>query len=168
MRCYFYFERKKRDDMKKGIVFIIICLIAFLFSTKSLEQVDLDQKPTAIHVLVEGEVSEPGDYTIESGTVENLLNQIELTNDANCQCIDLKRELYDGDQVYIPSLNEATISLNQASKEDLMTIKGIGQKKAESIIEYRTQHPFTSIEQILDIKGVGQKTYLKWRPYLCL
>ena len=154
--------------MKKKMIFISICILSFILSNPSLKKVDLEPTSTSIHVLVEGEVEHPGDYTMEVGTVEKLLEQVELTSKANCNCIDLNRELYDGDSIYIPSLEQESVSLNKASKEELMQIKGIGQKKAEAILAYREGHPFLSIEQIVEIKGIGQKTYLKWRPYLCL
>ena len=50
-----------------------------------------------------------------------------------------------------------TININTADKELLMSIKGIGEKRAEAIITYREQHgPFKSIDQLAEIKGVGQ------------
>jgi len=46
--------------------------------------------------------------------------------------------------------------LNSASKDDLMAIKGIGEKKAEAIIAERTKAKFTSIEDVASrVKGVG-------------
>lgn len=42
--------------------------------------------------------------------------------------------------------------LNKASKDDLMAIKGIGDKKAETIIKAR---PYKSFEDLLSVKGVG-------------
>ena len=42
--------------------------------------------------------------------------------------------------------------LNKASKEDLMAIKGIGDKKADTIMHAR---PYKSFEDLLSVKGVG-------------
>lgn len=48
------------------------------------------------------------------------------------------------------------ININTADKEALMSISGIGEKRAEAIIAYREQHgPFQSVEQLLDVQGVG-------------
>ena len=48
------------------------------------------------------------------------------------------------------------ININTADKEALMSIKGIGEKRADAIIAYRDQNgSFKSIEQLADVKGVG-------------
>ena len=65
-------------------------------------------------------------------------------------------------------LNKNLISLNHASKEQLMTIKGIGPKTADKIIDYRNEHPFATIEEIKEVSGIGEKTYLRIRELLCL
>lgn len=59
------------------------------------------------------------------------------------------------------------INLNTATKEQLMTIKGIGNTYAERIIAYRESHGgFSSLEQLKEIEGVADKRYEKWSPYL--
>ncbi|MBI2969752.1 MAG: ComEA family DNA-binding protein [Gammaproteobacteria bacterium] len=48
------------------------------------------------------------------------------------------------------------VNINTADKETLMSIKGIGEKRAEAIIAYREQYgPFKSVEQLLEVQGVG-------------
>ncbi len=47
------------------------------------------------------------------------------------------------------------INLNTASKEELMSSKGIGAKKAEYIIKYRKTHKIKSAEDLKNIKGIG-------------
>ena len=50
-----------------------------------------------------------------------------------------------------------TININTANKEMLMSVKGIGEKRAEAIITYREKNgPFKSIDQLSEIKGVGR------------
>ncbi len=47
------------------------------------------------------------------------------------------------------------INLQTASKEELMSIKGIGEKKAEQIIEYRKTNTIKSADDLKNIKGFG-------------
>ena len=50
-----------------------------------------------------------------------------------------------------------TININTADKELLMSIKGVGEKRAEAIIAYRKKNgPFKSVDQLSEIKGLGQ------------
>ena len=49
----------------------------------------------------------------------------------------------------------AAINLQTATKEELMGIKGIGDKKADQIIEYRKTNKINSPEDLKNIKGFG-------------
>lgn len=54
--------------------------------------------------------------------------------------------------------NTATVNLNESTLEQLVTLKGIGEKKAHAIIAYRQRAgDFKSIEDLLKVKGVGEK-----------
>ena len=54
------------------------------------------------------------------------------------------------------------IDINTASKSHLMSLAGIGEGKADAIIEYRkTNGPFKSIEEIKNVKGIGESIYQK-------
>jgi competence protein ComEA len=54
------------------------------------------------------------------------------------------------------------ININSASKSHLMSLTGIGEGKADAIIEYRkTNGPFKSIEEIKNVKGIGESIYQK-------
>lgn len=49
----------------------------------------------------------------------------------------------------------AAMNLQTASKEELMSIKGIGDKKADSIIEYRKTNKINTADDLKNIKGFG-------------
>ena len=50
----------------------------------------------------------------------------------------------------------AAINVQKASKDELMCIKGIGAKKAASILKYRKSHKLKSADDLLEIKGFGK------------
>ena len=61
--------------------------------------------------------------------------------------------------LFVPGILFAeAININTADKETLMTsIKGVGEKRAEAIIDYREQNgPFKSVDDLAEINGIGQ------------
>ena len=55
----------------------------------------------------------------------------------------------------------AKIDLNTATAKELEALKGIGHKKALAIVEYRKNHKFIEIKDIIKVKGVGKRLFEK-------
>ena len=61
--------------------------------------------------------------------------------------------------LFFPGLLLAeVININTADKETLMTVmKGVGEKRAEAIIDYREKNgPFKSVDDLANISGIGE------------
>jgi competence protein ComEA len=53
------------------------------------------------------------------------------------------------------------VHLNKSTIDDLITLKGIGDKKAKAIIAYRQQiGEFKSVRELMNVKGVGEKVLI--------
>lgn len=141
-----------------------------------------DTADTMLFVDVCGEVKRPGVYEFEPGSrvYEAIERAGGMTDDAAGSCLNQAEKLADGQQVYVPSEDEAKegrmiqempgassqqdgrVNLNTASKEELMTLSGIGEVKAESIIKFREeQGGFRSAEDIMKIEGIKEGVYNK-------
>ena len=68
------------------------------------------------------------------------------------------------------SIAQVRVSINSASAEELAAmLTGVGEKKAEAIIEFRTKNgKFTTIEDLALVKGIGEATIEKNRAKLTL
>lgn len=60
------------------------------------------------------------------------------------------------------------ISLNNASKTELMRIPNVGDATANRIIEYRSRNKFKRIQDIMNVKGIGEKKFEKMQKHLSL
>lgn len=58
------------------------------------------------------------------------------------------------------------VNINTASLEELLTISGIGEGKAKSIIEYRSKEKFTTIEDIKKVSGIGDNLFEQIKNYI--
>src|SRR5699024_7038458 len=83
-----------------------------------------------------------------------------------------RSKLHDEKSVYVPVKGEVVeikesetsdkivVNINTATKDELMRLNGVGEKKAETIIEYREENGlFNKKEDLMNIPGIGQKTF---------
>ena len=61
------------------------------------------------------------------------------------------------------------VNINTAGVEELTDLSGIGNVYAERILKYRAENgPFASIEDIMNVKGIGEKTFAKIKDSICV
>ena len=77
-----------------------------------------------------------------------------------CDCPEIKNDACINNDTNIS--NNELININKATKEELMTVSGIGESKAEEIIKYREEHgSFNTIEDIKNVSGIGESLFEK-------
>jgi competence protein ComEA len=65
------------------------------------------------------------------------------------------------------SATSGTINVNSASAEQIALLPRVGLKLAERVVEYRkTNGPFKKVEDLMEVKGVGEKLFVVLRPHL--
>jgi competence protein ComEA len=57
------------------------------------------------------------------------------------------------------------VSINTASKTQLMTVSGVGESMSQKIIDGR---PYKQLEDLKNVSGVGDATFEKFKPFICL
>lgn len=145
---------------------------------------ETDNKQKEIYVHIDGEVVNPGLYKL---TTEDRVNDLLIiaggaTDKASLKGINLAKKLEDEMKIYIPSKEEnltnevhgqsevssstGKINLNTANKDELKTLPGIGDSRADEIIRYRENTGFSKVEDIKNISGIGDKTYEKLKDLI--
>ena len=54
---------------------------------------------------------------------------------------------------------DSGVNLNTATQEELLALPGVGPAKAKAIIDYRTAHPFKSVEEVKNVRGIGDHMF---------
>lgn len=120
-----------------------------------------DEKPRVIEV-----VEKAGGF--KKGAVKSEINQAEIVEDGTQIVIrssgDKKKDSHEEQAKEDDDKqgDSGLLDINHATKEELMTLTGIGESKAASIISYReTNGKFKKIEDIMNITGIKSGVYEK-------
>ncbi|MBN1857533.1 MAG: helix-hairpin-helix domain-containing protein [Dehalococcoidia bacterium] len=112
-------------------------------------------EPTAVSIVLGGEVEHPGVYTIAmTSTLADiiLLAGVDPCTETPVIQVDL-----------FTSSDEATyqrVDINHAEAWLLQSLPGIGADRATAIVAHRTSHgPFACPEEIMLVESIGEKTY---------
>jgi competence protein ComEA len=130
-----------------------------------------------IIVDVKGAVKMPGVYQVDNDDrVIDVINMAGgLLEDANEEVVNFAQILHDEMVIYIPKIGEEVkseiygtesnkLNINKATVSELMTLNGIGEAKAQAIVNYRDENgKFEKIEDLLKIRGIGEKTLENFR-----
>lgn len=137
-------------------------------------------EPEQICVHVCGSVASPGVYYLPKGA--RVFEAVEkaggLSEDADSGYVNLAEEAEDGSKIYIPSQGEVEegfvpeeeaagkdvkdglVNINKASVEELKTLPGIGDVKANAIVSYRESvGGFSSVEDIMNVAGIKNSSF---------
>lgn len=154
-------------------------------STKSI-----NNSESTLFVHICGEVREPGVYELkkeEARVIDAIKAAGGLTKNASTRAVNQAELVSDGQQIYIPSVDEESkdvvsnssssesstllesgakdtdkVNINTASEKELITLPGIGSAKALKIVEYRaTNGRFSKIEDIMKIPGIKEGLFNK-------
>lgn len=141
------------------------------------EETETDTSEKVIYVQVSGAVVSPGVYELPEGS--RVFEAIELagglTQEADAGQMNQAQVLSDGQMIYVMRQGESVeegeseaesedgkVNLNTATEEELMTLPGIGQAKAKSIIVWREENgDFTRIEDLMEIEGIKDGVFSK-------
>ncbi len=146
---------------------------------------DAAETADTVCVFVCGEVVSPGVYYFPEGSrkVDAVEAAGGFTENANTDYVNLAELLTDEMQLYIPAVGEETkiagtgtaateteaanagkINLNTATAAELCRLNGIGESRAQAIIQYREENgAFQTVDELTQVSGIGESTLEKIR-----
>jgi competence protein ComEA len=131
--------------------------------------------PGELQVYVTGAVNRPGVYPLEPGSrwIDALEAAGGATSDADLTQVNLAKRALDEDQIVVPHIGEAPttvagasqspgalININTASQAELESLPGIGETRAQEIIQSRTvDGAFVQVEDLVLRELVPQSVF---------
>lgn len=139
-----------------------------------------DFKENLIWVHVCGQVNNPGVYSFSENS--RVFDAVEaaggFTKEADRDSVNLAMNLTDEGKIYIPSIKEENesggqsqsdgrINVNTATLNDLMSLPGIGEKRAESILKLRdSKGSFQTVEELLEAEGIKEGIFEQIKDFI--
>uniref|UniRef100_A0A7C5YXL3 Soluble ligand binding domain-containing protein n=1 Tax=candidate division CPR3 bacterium TaxID=2268181 RepID=A0A7C5YXL3_UNCC3 len=157
--------------------------IDITYKDEVLEQTVDSATPESLYVYVAGGVVNPGVYSLEKGAIvsDAIKRAGGFSQDVDMSMVEkslnLAQRVTDGMKVYIPKKGDSDLSLvdtlensgkiniNKASKEQLMSLNGIGEAYSKKIIEGR---PYSSIDDLVKRRIIPQSTYEKIKDQITI
>ncbi|MBO5475966.1 MAG: helix-hairpin-helix domain-containing protein [Bacilli bacterium] len=139
---------------ENSIVNDCIKLAGGITSSGTLSNINLSKKVTdemVIYVFKKSEITTSAKNEIPCTTEVIEINNCPIITDNQTSNNDKKETTTD-------TIGKK-ININTATKEELTTLTGIGESKANSIIEYRKTNQFKSIEELKNVSGIGEALY---------
>jgi len=160
-----------------------------VFDEEVFSAVSESEETARIYVYVCGAVKNPDVYEADAGS--RLFEVIEMaggfTPDADRASLNLARTVADGEQIVVYTLEETAngmtpvseneavqpggglININKASLAELTGISGIGESRAQAIIDYREKNGgFRSVEEIKKVDGIKDGLFSKIKDYITI
>lgn len=116
------------------------------------------------------EIIEAEDEAV-SDTDGDILAETVNTDDTIIVTGEVSAEAVEDTSIIVSATEEQAaglININTADAAELMKLKGVGEKTAEKIIEYRAQTPFEKPEDIMNVKGIGEKKFEDIKDHICV
>ncbi len=185
--CNFFREKLLEDEE-------VLVITGQISDTEEMTEPMDDTKETdsdTIYVYICGQVQHPGVYQISPQ--ERVFSVIQLagglTENADAYSVNQAQTLMDGQMIYIPAQGEeivpketsvsggslgqthgeGIVNINTADLAALMSLPGIGEGKAQSILKYRQEHgSFSSIEEIMNVEGIKEGTFSKFKDQIAI
>lgn len=151
----------------------------------SFSQPETTKNKLVVHVA--GAVQNPGVYTLQDGSrVEDAIIRAQLLPQSDADALNRAALLSDGQKIVVPFAGESQtshplteseggtmpndkVNLNHATLAQLMTLPGIGEVKAQAIMQYRQEHNgFQTIDQLLQVNGIGSAIYSQIAHLVCV
>jgi len=137
-------------------------LVIYVYSKEEYES--LNEKEVEKEIIIEECICPTYDISdcTNNGNSEIITNDSIIDNNSNKDNSDISNnnDLNDKESNNVEEDNKL-ININNATKEELMSLNGIGESKANAIIEYRNKNKFNTIDDIKNVSGIGDSAFEK-------